>query len=160
MNVGGVAGQDVYTTTEGVPINGGNAAVYFSGKGYLGGVRASLHSLMNRGWSMSIHLAAKGGDDLYVRGVYDNSLDIGLRLTKEYESGASLSFVALSRAGDKGLRRGSTQEAFSLVGDNLYNPTWGWSGDKVRNSRSRSSVEPVAIMSFVKPMGDATTMRV
>lgn len=160
MNVGGVAGQDVYTTTEGVPINGGNAAVYFSGKGYLGGVRASLHSLMNRGWSMSIHLAAKGGDDLYVRGIYDNSLDIGLRLTKEYESGASLSFVALSRAGDKGLRRGSTQEAFSLVGDNLYNPTWGWSGDKVRNSRSRSSVEPVAIMSFVKPMGDATTMRV
>lgn len=160
MNIGGVVGQDAYTSTDGVPVNGGNAAVYFSGKGYLGGVRASLHGLMNRGWSMSVYLAAKGGDDLYVKGVYDNSLDVGIRLTKDYESGASFSFVALSRAGDKGLRRGSTQEAFSLVGDNLYNPTWGWSGDKVRNSRNRSSVEPVAVMSFMKPIGDATTMRV
>ena len=107
-----------------------------------------------------MHLSAKGGDDLYVEGVYNNSLDAGLRLVREYKSGASLSFVALARIGDKGLRRGSTQEAFSLVGDNLYNPTWGWHGDMVRNSRYRHFAEPSVVASFKQPITDATTMMV
>ena len=160
MSIGGVAGMDAYTTTDGVPVNGGNAALFFSGKGYLGGLRSSLHSLMKRGWSMSVSLSAKGGDDLYIRGVYDNSLDVGVRLTKEWQSGANISFVALSRIGNKGLRRGSTQEAFSLVGDNLYNPTWGWYGDKVRNSRYRRSAEPFVMFSLKQPVGNATTLRI
>ena len=158
LSAGGVVGQDAYTTTDGVPATGGHAAVFFSGKGYLGGVRASLQSLLKRGWSMSVYLSAKGGDDIYVRGVYDNSLDAGVRLTKEYRSGASMSLVALSRVGDKGLRRGSTQEAFSLIGDNLYNSTWGWYGGKVRNSRYRHSAEPFVMFSLKQPVGDATTM--
>lgn len=160
MSIGGVAGMDAYSTTDGVPINGGNAALFFSGKEYLGGVRASLHSLMKRGWSMSVLVSAKGGDDLYVRGVYNNMLDVGVRLTKAYDSGANISLVALSRWGDRGLRRGSTQEAFSLVGDNLYNPTWGWYDGKVRNSHYRRQAEPFVMFSLKQPMRDGTTMRV
>lgn len=159
LGVGGVSGVDAYTSTDGVPTDGGDVALFFSGKGYLGGVRTSLHNLMSKGWSMSMLLSAKGGDDLYVEGVYNNSLDAGLRLVKEYESGANLSFVALARIGDKGLRRGSTQEAFSLIGDNLYNPTWGWHGDRVRNSRYRHFAEPFVVISLQQPITDATTMR-
>lgn len=160
MSVGDVAGCDFYSTADGVPVNGGDVALFFSGKGYLGGVRSTLHRLMRKGWSMSAHLTARGGDDLYIGGVYQNSVDVGLRLGKSYDSGASLALVVLARMGDRGLRQGSTEEAFSLVGDNLYNPTWGRHGDKKRNSRYRRDAVPFAMLSAEVPLSNATTMNV
>ena len=159
MGVGDVAGVDVYLTTEGVPVNSGDAAFFFSGRGYLGGVRTTVNRLMAKGWSMSLHVAARGGDDLYVRGVYQNSVDAGVRLTKSYDSGAEFSVIALSRVGERGLRRGSTEEAYSLVGNNMYNPAWGRHGDKVRNSRYRRDAVPFAMLSAKMMLGDATVMR-
>ena len=53
---GDYAGADVFSTTEGVPINGGNVGIFFSGRGYLGGVRAAVHHTMSKGWSMSLPL--------------------------------------------------------------------------------------------------------
>lgn len=160
MGVGDVAGCDFYSTADGVPVNGGDAAIFFSGRGYLGGVRSTLHRLLSKGWSMSAHLTARGGNDLYVGGVYQNSVDVALRLGKSYDSGASLALVVLSRVGDIGLRQGSTAEAFSLVGDNLYNPTWGRHGDRERNSRYRRDAVPFAMFSAKVPLSNATTMHI
>jgi hypothetical protein len=87
-------------------------------------------------------------------------VDAGLRLGKSYDSGASLALVVLSRIGDRGLRQGSTEEAFSLVGDNLYNPAWGRYGDKERNSRYSRDAVPFAMLSAMVPLGAATTMHI
>jgi len=129
--VASVAGMDCFSLSDYTPISGGNVALSLSGQSYLVGVRASLHALMRRGWSMSLYAAAKGGDDLYVKGVYNNSIDLGLRLKRDFDNGASLSFVALSSVGERGLRSGSTAEVFTLTGDNIYNPTWGRQAGKV-----------------------------
>ncbi len=118
------AGMDCFSLSENTPISGGNVALFLSGRGYLGGVRASLHSLMRNGWSMSMSVAAKGGNDLYVRGVANNSVDLGFRLKRDFSYGGAFSFVALSSIGTRGLRMGATEEAFMLTGDNLYNPSW------------------------------------
>ena len=61
-----VVGEDCFSLAESTPVSGGNVALFLSGKGYLGGVRAAVHSLMRRGWSMSLAVAGKGGNDLYV----------------------------------------------------------------------------------------------
>lgn len=158
--VAGAAGVDCYTLSEQRPVSGGSAALFFSGKDYLGGVRASLHSLMRRGWSMSLYAAAKGGNDLYVDGVYNNAVDVGLRLTKEFSAEATLSLVALSTAGERGLRSGSTQEAFTLTGDNLYNPTWGLQSGDVRNSRRRREAVPFVALSLDMPIGGSSRMNI
>lgn len=156
VDIASVVGEDCFSLADNVPVSGGNVALFLSGKGYLGGVRASLHSLMRRGWSMSLAVAGKGGDDLYVKGVYNNSVDVGLRLRRDFDSGGSLSFVALSTIGRRGLRSGSTEEAFTLTGDRLYNPTWGRQGDKVRNSRNRSEAVPFVALSYEMPVGNST----
>ncbi len=153
-----MTGEDAFSTMDGVPVDGGSVGVFFSGKGYLGGVRATLHSLMSRGWSLSLYAAAKGGDDLYVNGVYNNAVDAALRLTKSYDSGAIFSLVALANVGERGLRSSSTEEAFTLTGDNLYNPSWGRQAGSVRNSRIRRDAVPFVLASMSAPVGDVTQM--
>lgn len=156
----GVAGADHFSLSDGIPVSGGNVALFLSGKGYLGGTRATLHSLLRYGWSMSAYVSAKGGNDIYVKGVYNNTVDLGLRLSKEFSSGATLSFVALSSVGERGLREGSTQEAFSLTGDNLYNPSWGRQSGKVRNSRQRRDAVPFVALVFDSAIGNSSRMNI
>ena len=154
------AGMDCFSLSENTPISGGNVALFLSGRGYLGGVRASLHSLMRHGWSMSMSVAAKGGNDLYVRGVANNSVDLGFRLKRDFSYGGAFSFVALSSIGTRGLRMGATEEAFMLTGDNLYNPSWGRQAGKVRNSRNRRDAVPFLAISFDSPIGNTTRLSV
>ena len=159
-DMSGMAGEDEFSTSDGVPVEGRNVSMFFSGKGYLGGVRATRHWLMCRGWSMSMYAALKGGDDLYVKGVYNNAIDVALRVTKSYDSGATLSFVTLESDGERGLRSGSTKEVFTLKGDKLYNPSWGRQQGKVRNSRVRKESVPFALASFSTPIGNNTQMNI
>ena len=159
-NLSGMAGEDEFSTMDGVPVEGRNVSVFFSGRGYLGGIRATRHWMMRRGWSMSAYAALKGGDDLYVNGVYNNAIDVALRVTKSYDSGATLSFVALESDGERGLRSGSTEEAFTLTGDKLYNPSWGRQQGKVRNSRVRKESVPFAMASLSVPIGNNTQMNI
>ena len=152
------SGMELYSTHQAVPIDGANVGLFFSGKGYLGGARATAHVSHRGGWSSSLHTTLKGGNDLYVKGVYNNSLDLALRLSKHYESGASLSLVALATLSDRGLRSGTTEEAFRLTGNKLYNPTWGKQSGKVRNSRTRQDCVPFAMLSYHQPLGESTQM--
>lgn len=158
--VGSYAGADEFSTYDGVPINGGNVGLFFSGRGYLGGVRAAVHHSMNKGWSMSLYASGRMGSDLYVDGVYQDALDAAFRVSKGFSSGGVLSMVAMLQAGDRGLRYGSTDEAFTLTRNNLYNPSWGYqTGDK-RNARTRSDNAPFVMLSYATDMGARTSINV
>lgn len=159
-HIGAEAGVDEFSSRDGVPVGATNVGLFFSGRGYMGGVRATVSTLMRRGWSLTLHAAARGGNDLYVKGVYNNSVDAGLRLGKSFSSGASLSIVALATVGERGLRSGSTDEAFTLTGDRLYNPSWGYQAGRVRNSRYRRDAVPFGVVSLSVPLGAETTMNV
>ena len=157
-HAGGMVGEDEFSTFDGVPIDGVNAAIFFSGQGYLGGIRATVNTLMRKGWSATLHATARGGNDLYVKGVFRNSIDAGLRLRKEFSSGAIFSLVALASVGERGLRSGSTEEAFTLVGDKLYNPSWGYQAGEERNSRTRRDAVPFVVATYSMPIGRTTQM--
>ena len=152
------AGSDSYSMMQGVPLSAVDVATFVSGKGYLGGVRATIHSLMRNGWSMSLHTTAKGGNDMYVDGVFNNSVDAGFRLGKEFSSGENLSFLLIAKVGERGLRSGSVEEAFTLIGDKLYNPNWGDQSGKERNSRVRRDYMPFAMIAYARPLGNSTQM--
>ena len=55
--LGGYAGSDEFSTTEGVPVDGGNVGLFFSGRGYLGGDRAAVHHpIHDRQFQRQFHL--------------------------------------------------------------------------------------------------------
>lgn len=155
---GGYAGSDEFSTAEGVPVDGGNAGVFFSGRGYLGGVRAAIHHSMSKGWSLSLYALGRAGSDLYVEGVFQNSVDAALRLSHKSSSGGTFSVVAMLQAGERGLRYGSTDEAFTLTRNNLYNPSWGYQAGEKRNSRIRRDNAPFLMFSYSSSVGVATRM--
>ncbi len=159
-HAGAMNGVDEFTTTDGVPLDAVNIGTFFSGKGYLGGVRASVSALMRKGWSATLYASARGGDDLYVEGVYNNSVDVGLRLAKSFDAGAALALVALSTIGERGLRSASTEEAFTLTGDRLYNPAWGYQAGRVRNSRTRRDAVPFVAATYTQPIGSSTRLQI
>lgn len=157
---GGMVGSDEFSTSEGVPLGGGNVGVFFSGRGYLGGGRAALSMLMRRGWSMSLYMAGRGGDDLYVDGVYTSTADMGLRLTKELESGGTWAVVAAATVSERGLRSGSTEEAFTLTGNRLYNPAWGVQQGHRRSGRVRREAVPFVMTSYTSSPWERTRLRI
>ncbi len=156
--LGGYAGSDEFSTTEGVPVDGGNVGLFFSGRGYLGGVRAAVHHAMSKDWSMSLYASGLLGDDLYIDGVGQNSVDAALRLSHKSSSGNTLSVVAMLQSGERGLRYGSTDEAFTLTRNNLYNPSWGYQAGEKRNSRVRRDNSPYLMLSYSADLGATTRM--
>ena len=152
------AGSNNFSMMRSVPLPVTNVGTFYSGRGYLGGARLTLHSIMDRGWSLSLHALARGGEDMYVKGVYNNSIDFGLRLGKVFGSGSNLSLLVLSRVGERGLRSGTADEVFTLTSDNLYNPNWGRQNDEVRNSRVRRDCVPFAMLAFSSNVGQSTFM--
>lgn len=160
VSAGGMVGADIFSTAEGVPLDGGNVGVFFSGRGYLGGGRVALSATMRRGWSMSLYAAGRGGSDLYVDGVYTTAADMGLRLTKELGSGGTFAVVAAATLSERGLRSGSTEEAFSLTGDRLYNPAWGRQDGRERSGRVRREAVPFVMVSYNSSLWERTRIRV
>ena len=156
--LGDYAGSDEFSTTEGIPINGGNVGLFFSGRGYLGGVRAAVHHAMSKGWSMSLYASGRLGDDLYIDGVGQNSVDAALRLSHKSSSGNTLSVVAMLQSGERGMRYGSTDEAFTLTRNRLYNPSWGYQAGEKRNSRIRRDDSPYLMLSYSADLGATTRM--
>ncbi len=157
QGVGGVAGVKEFSMIDVTPPSGRNVGIFFSGKGYLGGIRASLHDMLKRDWSLSAYISARGGHDLYVEGVYSDVVDAGFRLTKYFASGATLSMLCVATVSARGMRSGSTQEAFDLRSDNLYNPLWGRQDGRVRNSRVRRDVVPFVAASYIFQLGSSTS---
>ena len=152
------AGSDSFSALQGVPLLAVNIGTFVSGKGYLGGVRATVHSMMSGGWSMSLHTTAKGGNDMYVDGVFNNSVDVGFRLGREFSSGGNLALLLIAKVGERGLRSGSVDEVFTLRDDKLYNPNWGYLSGEKRNSRVRRDYMPFAMIAYSRPLGSSTQM--
>lgn len=152
------AGSDNFSMMQRVPPQAVNVGTFFSGRGYLGGVRATLHSIMPHDWNLSLYAMARGGNDLYADGVFNNSVDVALRFGKYFYNDAMLSILLLARIGERGLRSGSVQEAFTLIGNNLYNPNWGYQSNQIRNSRTRRDCLPFAMASFACNVGPTTRM--
>lgn len=98
-------------------------------------VRQSLG--WKRGWSHSLAVAGQFGADGHIRGIGSDEAGGALSIVKEWTGGMNLTLFAAGSISERGIRSASTDEAFELTGDDLYNPTWGWQDGRVRNSRMR-----------------------
>ncbi len=113
------------------------ASIYFSGRGYLSGARLFAHHVLPHGWAATAHVDGRTGRDIYVDGVFANTLNARVKVEKR-----RLSLQARMPVSMRSLRSASSREAFDLLDDNLYNPAWGYQNGKVRSARIRREVLP------------------
>ena len=81
-------------------------------------------------------------------------------MEKNWRDGCRLSLLAAASPEERALRGSSTEEAFLLTGDRLYNPSWGFCDGRVRSANRRRGVTPLAAVGFDMPLGGSTRMRI
>ena len=155
---GPAGGVRLFRFPEGEPLQPYLASVRFTDRNYLFGAKVAAAKTLGDGWSLSAAADARTGRDMHVEGVFTNALTAGLRLAKRFGEGHELALLCIVPPSTRGTRLSSSEEAFTLTGDRLYNPAWGWQDGRVRNSRVRRETVPLAVVAYEVPLTPATSL--
>lgn len=112
---------------------------------------------LKEGWQLLSNARVRTGRDLYVDGVYTNALDLsfGASYTARNDN---LDIAITLPFSERGLRQASTEEAFTLTQNRLYNPSWGMQSGRIRNSRVATSLRPEAVAMWRRRVTATTDM--
>ncbi len=130
----------------------GNAMYRFRGMvTYASGVN-------DKGWSYAISGSTRQGGNEYVHGVFYNAFGYFAAIEKQFNENQHIGISILGAPTERGTQQASTQEVYDLVGNNYYNPNWGWQDGKRRNSRVRKFHEPIAMMNYSWQINDRSQL--
>lgn len=156
----GRGGITEFNTDYAEPFGARMVGVTLSTRTYNGGIRTSIDENLGGGWSLAATLAGRTGRDMHVEGVFTNSIDFGFSLAKRWDRRHRLALTALFAPSERGLRSSSSQEAFRLTGDNLYNPSWGLQAGEVRNANVRRTMLPAVVTTYDVRLSENTEFKV
>ena len=114
----------------------------------------------DNGWSYAFSVSTRQGGNDYVDGVYYNAFGYFAAIEKQFSARHRLALTVLGAPTERGAQQASTQEAYDLVGNNYYNPNWGWQDGKKRNARVRDNHEPLAMLNYRFDITDRTKLDV
>ena len=114
--------------------------------------------LMDNGWSYAFSVSTRQGGNGYVDGVYYNSYGYYASVEKMFNEKHRISAMLLGAPTERGAQAAATQEVYDMVGNNYYNPNWGWQDGKRRNSRVRNNHEPLAMLNYVFDINERTQL--
>lgn len=153
-----VAGVDEYRFPILYAGNRSMVGMNFSDNAYTASIRGYHSQNLSAGWSIDASLRARTGRDLHADGVFTNAATVGLRVAKHWSDSEALSLVIAFAPSERGVRTSSSEEAFSLRGDNLYNPAWGWCDGKRRNSRVKRDMVPAVMATYQRDLTSSTSL--
>ncbi len=128
-------------------------------RGYRSSIGYRHQLLTRRGWTSSLYAGARFGRDGAVAAVGTDKVEGACLLQREFDNGLSLSLMATFTASKQMLASSSVEETYSLTGNNLYNPAWGFDSGKVRSSRESSRLLPVISLGLEKRVGKGSIIR-
>jgi hypothetical protein len=137
-----------------------SAGFSFSSRGMPYAITSSTAHKFGNGWSLAANIAARTGRDLHIGGLFGNSLELNAVTSKRWNDRHTLSLALFAKPTMRSSRLASTEEAFRLTGNNLYNPAWGYQDGKVRSSRVRREFMPTIFGGYDLKIDDKTTLNV
>ena len=154
------AAEDVrsFRFDKSTPLRPYYAALSLTDRNYRIGARVGWSGELGNKWYGSAAVDFRTGRDMHIEGVFTDAVTAGARFTKRFTDKSSLEFFAAAPFSVRGGRSASTEEAFALTGDPLYNPAWGFQNGKVRNARVRREQLPVTQVAWRKPLTDNTSL--
>ncbi|MEG0788594.1 MAG: carboxypeptidase-like regulatory domain-containing protein [Alistipes sp.] len=114
----------------------------------------------DNGWSYAFSLSTRQGGNSYVHGVYYNAFGYFASVEKQFNERHRLGLTFMGAPTERGAQQASTQEAYDLVGNNYYNPNWGWQDGKRRNARVRNNHEPILMLNYTFDINDRSSLNV
>ena len=120
----------------------------FSSKTYTQGYAVFYRSgLKNNGWSYAFALSSRYGDGGFVEGNKYDGQSIFMTLERQLANKASIILTGLYTPTSKGVGTPLTKEVLALKGPR-YNPSWGLLNGRIRNSKTRRTMQPIFILSY------------
>lgn len=155
----GAAGG-VYETdfSAALPLNPYEASVRVTDRNYRVNGRVRMDRMW-RNWHIGALVEGRVGEDARIEGVFTNQLILAGRLSRSWHSGVRLTLFGGLPLSVRGLRSAATEEAYRLVDDPYYNPSWGLQDGKVRNARVRRELLPFAVGELLFPLTERTQLR-
>lgn len=120
-------------------------------------ISVSSAQRMGGGWSLAVDMTARTGRDIFVEGLFGHSVSLSGVARKQISERHSIAFALFVEPSMRSSRLSSTEEAFRLTGDRLYNPAWGYQSGKVRNARIRREIMPTAVVAYEGRLSKSTT---
>ena len=114
--------------------------------------------LLDNGWSYAFSFSTRQGGNSYVNGVYYNAFGYFAAVEKQFGQRHRLALTLLGAPTERGAQQAATQEAYDLVGNNYYNPNWGWQDGKKRNARVRNNHEPIVMLNYTFDISDRSKL--
>jgi hypothetical protein len=103
--------------------------------------------MMQNGWAIAASVSTRFGDNIsYVNGTSYNAFSYFLAVEKKINKNHSFNLTVLGAPTVRDMQGNSVNEAYSLTGTNYYNPNWGWYKGEQRSARTRTTHEPVALL--------------
>jgi hypothetical protein len=103
--------------------------------------------MMKNGWSLAASVSSRFGDNIsYVQGTSYDGFSYFVALEKKLNQKNAINLTVLGAPTVRDMQGNSVNEAYNLTGTNYYNPNWGWYNGEQRSARTRSTHEPVALL--------------
>ena len=108
------------------------------------------------GWAFYGSLAYRWGnmETAAVNGTFYNSLSYLLSVQKKLDDRHSLSIATWGNPTERAQQGASTDEAYWLANDRMYNPYWGYQNGKKRASRIVNDFAPTILMTIDAQVND------
>lgn len=122
----------------------------------LRGVFSHGTGLSKNGWAFYGSLAYRWAnmETAAVDGTFYNSLSYLLTLQKKWDNGHSLNLATWGNPTERAQQGASTDEAYWLANDRMYNPYWGYQNGKKRASRVVNDFAPTVMLTWDWQLND------
>ncbi len=152
FSFGDLAGAQNYDLRAGSYAHGSKLTLTYTNRNYQQRAMFSHHTGLNRkGWAFSALIGGRYAKEGNVEGTFYNNLAYFLGVEKQWDNGKqSLSLSTFGSPVQRAQQSASVQEAYDILGDNLYNSYWGFMPDGTkRNQRIVTAYDPTALLSYI-----------
>lgn len=129
-------------------------------RNYLAGAVASTTQYLAENWVLNCDIALRTGRDCHIKGVFTNQATINIGVSGAPDSRSRIMLALLFTPSERGIRKASFAEAFTLTSDNYYNPAWGYQDSKVRNANTTTSLLPTVIAAYNRSIDNSRRLNI
>lgn len=147
---GGISGSQNFNTITDTYAPGFNGSLSYTNSNYNYRAMATYSSgLTDNGFALTISAIGRYSKEGVVPGTFYNSGGLFVSLEKVFDNKNSLTMTLWGAPTQYANGKATVQEVYDLVGDNLYNPTWGWQAGKKRSDNIREKFDPTAMLTWL-----------
>ncbi len=156
---GGVNGSSNISTITSEYAPGFNGSVAYTNANYMfRGMVTYSTGINQNGWGLTVSAIGRYADEGQIEGTFYNSFGYFISAEKVFNNQHSLTFTTFGSPTQRAGATSTYQEAYDLVGDNQYNPTWGWYQGEKRASRITETFDPTFLLNWIWKPSDVTTV--